>query len=520
MMDELLLRSFFEGRAVRDPEKTAVTEYDTGRSYSFADIRHRALCAANYLISVLGVCKGDRIGICARNGEWFIDLLHAMPAAGCMLATYNCRLRKEELMDLLEDERPAVLLYESCYSEKAAYFREYLPDMKLVVLDGEDPLADLRYGEMLACGEWRGNWGSTDPEDIIMLSHTGGTTGLPKAAMISCRSLFFNTLNQVIDHNTTAGDTLYVSFPLFHMAGWIMALSVLQSGGRIILNRQFSPETTLKLIGSEKLTIVSGSPTVFRRMMESELFEKTDFSGVRSIRCGAASPSVPLMEQYWDKGPVFLNGYGMTEAGSGILSFSLGSTTREMLKEKAGSAGRPMHFVELRIVDEEGKDVPDGAAGELLIHSAQMFSGYWNKPEETAGVLEGGWLHSGDMAYRDKDGFYYICGRKKHMFVTKGENIYPIEIENRLFEFPEVRDAYVFGVPDRESGEVGKALVVLKEGATVSPAELVERLRQELSTIKVPRYIQIIEKIPRNEAGKVAAGQILALYGGANNKDR
>lgn len=511
MEDKLLLRSFFTTRALRDPDTIAVHEYDSGAKYTYQDLLHRSLQIADYL-KAFGIEKGERVALCSRNAHWSIELFYAMPIVGSILTTYNCRLKTEELLCMLEKERPKVLFYEACYAEIADKFKEIIPELITVVLDDENLLSGQTYSSIMKRKQWGGPWADINMEDIAMLGHTGGTTGIPKAAMISYRSLFYNTLNQIVDYSISNKDIIYISFPLFHMAAWSVALSVLQSGGRIIFKKVFDPEDSLRMTQSEHLTMLSGSPAVFRRMQQSPLFDNTDFSSVRGIRCGAASPSRELMERYWEKNLIFLNVFGMTESGTGILSFPVGSTTKELLIEKAGSAGKPMSFVELRIVDEAGNDVPEGENGELLIHSAQLFSGYWENEEETSHVMEQGWLRSGDIAHRDKDGFYYICGRKKHMYISNGENIYPLEIENLLLSWPEIKDTYVFGVPDPCRGEVGKALIVLTKGAVIDAQELKSRLKKQLSTIKVPQYIQFVDDIPRNEAGKVLTRVIAEKY--------
>ena len=511
MDDNILLRSFFTDRIVRDPDRYAIFEYDSKIKYTYRDLANRALRMASFL-HIQGLQQGDRVAMCSRNSQRCFDLLFAMPIVGTILTTYNIRLRSDELREMLLKEQPKILFYESFYADKIVSFKELLPETIFVTLDEEAVLGDPPYSAVMACEPWDKPWAPVTMEDIIMLSHTGGTTGTPKAAKISYRSIIYNTLNQVLEYNTSCNDVMYVSFPLFHIAAWSTSLSILLSGGCIIFKRVFDTDETLKMIQEERLTIISGSPAVYQRMSRSPLFEQTDFSSIRVVRCGAAPPSRETMEPYWHKGLVFLNVYGMTESGTGILSLPVGSTTIDTLKEKTGTAGKPMIFTQLRIVDDDGNDIPDGEAGELLIKSAMLFSGYWCNEEETRNALQDGWLHTGDMARRDEDGFYFICGRKKHMYISFGENIFPLEIENLIMSWPEIGDCYVFGVPDKERGEVGKALVVLRDGKELSEEEIMHRLRTSLSTIKVPRYVQIIDKIPRSDVGKVLGKVVAERY--------
>ena len=511
MEDNILLHSFFTDRAIRDPRRVAIFEYDSKEKYTYHDLSERSLRLASFLYAK-GLRRGDRVAMCSRNSQCCFDLLFAMPVLGTILTTYNIRLRSDELQELLENETPSIVFYESFYAEKIAFFKQALPDAQFVVMGDENPLNDCTYAEAMACNPWSQSWAELSLEDIIMLSHTGGTTGTPKAAKISYRSIIYNTLNQVLEYNTSCNDIMYVSFPLFHIAAWSTSLSILMSGGCIIFKRVFNTDDTLRMIQEERLSIITGSPAVYQRMSRSPLFEQTDFSSIRAVRCGAAPPSRETMEPYWHKGLVFLNVYGMTESGTGVLSLPIGSTTIDTLKERIGTVGKPMTFTQLRIVDEQGNDLPDNEPGELLIKSAMLFSGYWNNEAETESVMENGWLHTGDVARRDEDGFYYICGRKKHMYISYGENIFPLEIENLIMSWPDISDCYVFGVPDKERGEVGKALIVLHKGASLTEEEILAKLRNELSTIKVPKYVQIIEKIPRNDVGKVLSKVVAERY--------
>jgi fatty-acyl-CoA synthase len=248
-------------------------------------------------------------------------------------------------------------------------------------------------------------------------------------------------------------------------------------------------------------------------MMEDPEFEDADFSGIRRIRCGAAPASLEMMKAYWKKGELFCNGYGMTETGPGVLSMPINAMTVEQLEEKRLSVGRPMIYVHLRIVDEEGNDVKRGEKGELLIRSAALFSGYWNNPEETANVLKDGWMHSGDIAMQDEDGYYYIVGRKKNMFISHGENIYPVEIENVLLECRGIREVCVIGVEDKRRGEVGKAIVVLEENAKLTKEQIFDYIGNNLPKIKQPQYVEIVDELPRNSVGKIMLPVLREKYG-------
>ena len=500
--------------AERAGEQTAIVDYDQKKEYSYTDLKVRSRKVAQFLIEKVKVCPGDRVALCARNGPWSLELFYAMPIIGAILTTYNCLLREQELLDSVIFEAPKVIFYEECYYEKVQVFQKALPETTLVTLDGNVCPGGWTYNDLLMMTEWDGPWADLTLRDICMLLHTGGTTGAPKAAKISYRAMILNTIGQIIDYSIGETDIVYVSFPFFHTAAWNAALPVLLCGGKIYLKRKFDPEGTLRMVEEEKLTTLAGSPSIFRRLCHCADFNSTSFSSVKRIRCGSATPTIDLIKKYWEKGSwiLFYNGYGMTESGSGILSLPASTMTRELAHQKAGSVGKPMIFVQVRIVDEEGKDLPVGCEGELLVQSGNMFSGYWKKPEASRKAIQDGWLHTGDIARCDEDGFYYICGRKKNMYISGGENIYPTEIETFLLNHPAVADAYVFEVPDDDWGEVGKAIVVIQPDMTLTRAELSGYLSQNLSSIKRPKYIQFVNEVPRNEAGKIIGNTIDQLY--------
>lgn len=502
-----LLHSFFSNQAQRNPKRVAVYEYDSGVYYTYSDLQRRARQVACFLTEI-GVCKGERIALCSTNAQWCIDLFYAMPLIGGILTTYNCRLRIEELERMLQNEAPSVLLYENVYSEKAAWLKKKFPNIFFITLGEKDHFADAAYADILTREPSMLPPPPISEEDILMLCHTGGTTGTPKAAMLSYRAILYSVFNQIVTFNLTQQDRLYIAFPLFHMAGWIMLLAVLQCGGYAILKRQFDVESTLRMTEEEQLSFLTGSPSVLRRLLKSPSFNLTDFSSVRAVRCGAAPADLDIVRKFQEIGIPFLNGYGLTEAGPGVI----GTTQEELSNQEVSSIGKPTLFVEAKIIDENGNPCPDGQHGEILIRSAQLFSGYWNDPSATQQALKDGWLYTGDIAWKDNYGRYHICGRKKHMFISNGENIYPLEIETLLLTWPEIKDAYVFGVPDNICGEVGKALVVLQEGTTIDETSIRERLMQQLSTIKIPKYIQIVGNIPRNEVGKVLTSRIAEVY--------
>lgn len=351
-------------------------------------------------------------------------------------------------------------------------------------------------------------------DDVNMLIHTGGTTGGPKAAMMSYWAIFFNAISQILTASLNRQDCANVLLPFFHTAGWnVLMLPVLIAGGSVILTAEFCPETVLQIIESERPTVCIGIEPMYKAIARHPNFAKTDFSCYRWMLNGAAPISRGTMEIYLSKGVRVVNAYGMTEAGPNNLCPGVNDMTTEEISSKWSSVGRPMFFNNIRLVNEDGVDVPDGENGELLFNGNLTFSGYWRDEEKTQSTVRDKWLYTGDIAYKDEDGYFFICGRKKSMYVSGGENIYPIEIEHVLVGHPAVECACVFGVPDEKWGEVGKALIVLKPGCSVTKEELQAYVGENSASIKIPKYLGFLKELPRNPVGKVDIKAVVKMYG-------
>lgn len=292
-----------------------------------------------------------------------------------------------------------------------------------------------------------------------------------------------------------------------------MTLPLLHAGGRIIVNKQFDPKLSLEVIEREKTTFSFGAATIYRMMTDLPEFDKTDFSSLRWVMAGAAPTPINIMEKFWKKGVRFILGYGMTEAGPNNLSAPAEFMTFDDMREKHGSVGKPMYLTGVKIVDDNGNEVGEGEIGELIWSGPQIFSGYWDNQEETNKTLIDGWVYSGDMAMKDKDGYYYIVGRKKNMFISGGENVFPAEVENAIYSIPEVHEVCVISVPDEKWGEVGKAVISLKPNMTITKEDIISRLKEQLAGYKIPKYIEFVQEIPKNSVGKIELTKVKELYG-------
>ena len=485
------------------PEQAAVVDVSKGEAgrFTYRAMNARAEALAGWLRDVAGVGRGDRVGLVAHNGVENLDVFFACGKLGAIFVPYNWRLHPQELAALAQDTGPRVLLYGDDFRDGAAEVKRQVPGVRLVHLE-EKPLPDsLSYAQALAYRPARPvRTEQLGEEDIICLLFTGGTTGKSKGARVSYRMVAWNTLNTLI-HEVRPGDVTITHTPLFHTGGLLVyTVPLLTCGGTVVIMRRWDAEEMLRLVEREKVTLFFAVPTQYQQMLDSPRFRTTDFSSVRFVTSGGAPLPVPLLQAWQAVHPVpFKQGFGMTEFGPGL--FSMGP---EFAVSKAGSIGRPNYFIDARLVDDDGQDVPEGAVGELILKGPSMSSGYFENAEATAEAIDKeGWFHTGDLARRDADGFYFIAGRKKDMFISGGENVFPLELESVLYELPAVQACAVVGMPDAKWGEVGRAFVVLKPGASATPESLLEHLRNRVARYKVPKRVEVVEKLPISAAGKI-----------------
>ena len=495
------------------PDNLAVVDVAKGGAgrFTYREMNERANRLANWLRDEAGVGEGDRVGTIALNGVEYLDAFFACGKLGAIFVPYNWRLHPRELIGLINQTTPTVLIYSDEFKEKVSQIRGECSSVTHYLHLGDQGIQGSKdYESVLQESPANPvvNEG-VDKEDIICLLFTGGTTGFPKGAKISYRMIAWNTLNTAV-HELNRDDVTITHTPMFHTGGLLVyTIPLLTIGGTVVIMRRWDPDQMLELIEKERATMFFCVPTQYQQMLQSPLFRKTDFSSVRFMTSGGAPLPVPLIKAWREVHDVpFKQGFGMTEFGPGI--FSMGP---EYAETKAGSIGRPNYFVDARIVDDENIPVPIGEVGELVLKGPSMFSGYFKNPKATEEAIDGdGWFHTGDLARIDEDGFYYIVDRKKDMFISGGENVYPVEIEKALYEHPAVHMCAVIGVPDEKWGEVGKAFVVLKPGWELSEEELLEFLRDRLARYKVPKSIEFVDGLPLSPAGKILKRELKKAF--------
>jgi fatty-acyl-CoA synthase len=486
------------------PEHVAVVDTAKGEAgrFTYRALNARAEALGGWLRDVAGVKRGDRVALVAHNGVEYLDAFFACGKLGAVFVPYNWRLHAAELTDLVRAIRPTVLLFGDDFRDAVAQVRERVGDgLRLVSLEPQGlPGADTYAAALAHVPASPVTNDDVAEEDILCLLFTGGTTGRSKGARISYRMVAWNTLNTLV-HEVRPGDVTVTHTPMFHTGGLLVyTVPLLTVGGTVVLMRRWDPEALLDLIPREKVTLFFAVPTQYQQLQESPRFKTTDFSSVRFMTSGGAALPVTLIQAWQAVHPVpFKQGFGMTEFGPGL--FSMGP---EFAVSKAGSIGRPNYFIAAKLVDDDGREVPVGEVGELVLKGPSMCSGYFEDTAATEEAIDSdGWLHTGDLARKDSDGFYFIAGRKKDMFISGGENVYPLELESALYEHPAVHQCAVIGVPDVKWGEVGRAYVVLKPGEQASSEALLEHLRGRVARFKVPKRVDLVERLPISAAGKI-----------------
>jgi len=488
-------------RANLTPNREALYDLHTNTRYSFAALNDRANRVANFLREKYDVQKGDRVSILAQNGLPYIDLLFGLGKIGAILAPLNWRLTAHELIYIVNDLDPKVLLCGPEYSSVLGEMRDELHVPHYISLEGADVPDAASYDTLMEYASTaEPERPSLSGEDGYCILYTSGTTGKPKGAVLPHRQVLWNSINTVVSWGLSENDVSPILTPMFHSGGlFVFLVPLFYVGGRIVLARNFDPEESLKVIMDEKCTVILGVPTLFQVWMNSPIFKDADFSHVHFFISGGA-PCPPKLIEDWNrtKGVTMRQGYGLTEVG--VNCFSM---TDEDALRKAGSVGKPIFHSEMRLVDSEGNDVPQGETGELIIAGEHVCAGYWRNPEATAATIKNGWFHTGDMARQDEEGYFTIAGRYKDMIISGGENIYAAEVEAVFREHTAVADAALVGQPDEKWGEVGLMIVLLQPNATVSADVLKAHCGDRLARYKIPKRIEFVNELPYSPYGKV-----------------
>jgi long-chain acyl-CoA synthetase len=500
------LRDMIDDVAQRYPDKTAFIF--EGGSYTFEQVNQRI----NSLISGLadlGVGKGDRVGILAYNCSQYFEVF-GLAKAGRVCVPLNYRSVGRELVYLINNSEISTLIFESEFLDVVNSIRHEMGAVSsFICLDAEVD-GVLNYEELIGAYPPDEPMDEVDAHDPCVLFYTSGTTGRPKGAVHTHKSILAET--RVPYRNLSSSDVVLCVMPFFHVGGsaahLIPAFAV---GATQVIHKSFEESRILRTIEEEGVTYVFLVPTMIIRLLDHPDLKKHDLSSLHGVGyTGAPMPIEALRTGIERLGEVFFQELGQTETLNMTVlkreEHKLEGSAREL--RRLESVGRPPREGELRIVDDQGRDVPVGEPGELIARSDRIMQGYWRMSEGTASAMRDGWLHTGDVGRMDEDGYIYLVDRKKDMIISGGENIYSREVEDVLYMHPAVREAAVVGVPDDLWGESVKAVVVLKEGASASEDEIIDFCKDNLASYKKPRSIEFTEELPKTASGKIKKVEI------------
>ncbi len=493
--------------ARRTPGKLATIDLASGRRLTYSDFDERIGKLCSYFATSCDVKRGDRVAVLAQNTSDIFEIQFAAARLGAVFVPLNWRLTVPELRFILDDATPVLLIHDGEFVEVAATLARLCHLARLCARGGDDSPYERAIAQASAVAEPA----VLNHDDLSTIMYTSGTTGSPKGAMITHGMTFWNAVNIGIPHQVTAQAVMLTVLPLFHTGGLnCYANPVFHVGGTVLVMRSFDPGEALRLIGDSALGITHffGVPANYQFMAQHPGFAETDFSRLVMAGIGGAPTPVALLETYHARGVALAQGYGMTETSPAVLVLDPADAVH-----RAGSAGKPVLHGEIRIVREDGSDAPVNEVGEVWVKGAHITPGYWNRPEANRAAFTDGWLHTGDAAYVDGDGFYFIVDRWKDMYISGGENVYPAEVENVLYQLPAVAEAAVIGVADDTWGEVGRAIVVLKPGQDLSASEIMQHCQANLARYKTPRSVVFTDMLPRNATGKVHKPTLRQKFG-------
>jgi fatty-acyl-CoA synthase len=478
------------------PDKAALVQDGVTTSYAELD---RAVTRLAHGLRARGVSRGDSVAFLGMNSVELAIAMFAIARLGAIFVPVNTRLAAAELGYVFEHSQARLLLVEDACAdavrqapvadlgiETVVFTRAAGAGLDALMLD-EDSVID----EPITL------------DDLFMIQYTSGTSGRPKGVMLTHGNVIWNVYNLLVDIDFGSDEVALVTAPLFHTAALNQVLiPTLLKGGTSLIEAKFDPVRAIDLIERERVTLLFGVTTMYLALSQSPRFAEADLSSLHLALTGGAPIPDSLLRTWLDRGLMIVQGYGLTETSPGATMLRAADGVR-----KLGSAGTACFFTDVRVVDGD-RDVDAGEPGEVLVRGPNVSRGYWRDEAATRSAFTDGWLHTGDLATRDEDGYLRIVDRLKDMFISGGENVYPAEVEHALYTHPAVAECAVIGVPDPTWGEVGRAFVVAREGEKLDSDELLRHLETRLARYKIPKTVEFVADLPHNASGKLLKSQL------------
>ncbi|MBI1741462.1 long-chain-fatty-acid--CoA ligase [Candidatus Acetothermia bacterium] len=517
-MNQLLLSNLFEQAVQRNSQAVATL---CGTSKHTYEQLYERVCRLSNALANLGLDQGDRFVVLMLNCHRYLESYLAAAISGRIIVPLNIRWGAKELGACLQDCVPKAFFLDAVIAQ---HLTPFLPHLKALGIqhfiycsDGPPPDGMVSYEELIKNASSEPPTVTIEEDDVLGLFYTSGTTGVPKGVMLTHKNLMMNAYHAQIGLEFRHASVYLHAAPMFHLADGAATWTTTWNGAAHAFIPKFDPADVLNAIQKWRVTNTVLVPTMINLLINHPEFSKYDVNSLSQTLYGA-SPIAPELLRRAMKALScrFYQGYGMTEAAP-LLTILSPDNHEHALKDPKrthllASAGKPLLGVQVRVVDEHDRDVPAGTVGEIIARGPNIMKGYWNKPEQTAKSLRGGWYHSKDMGRFDEEGYLYIVDRKDDMIVTGGENVYSTEVEAVLYEHPAVLEAAVVGVPDETWGEAIKAIVVLRSGAKATETEILEYCKKNLSTYKVPRSLEFIPELPKSGTGKILKTVIRQKY--------
>lgn len=504
-------------RAYMLPEKEAFVDLSSGKRFSYAEYNNRTNRAANALLS-LGVGQGDRVALLLQNSNEFMELFFAIAKIGAICVPLNWRLAAEELAYILKDSGASTLVFGSNYENLVADIKSsasIATSIQHWLCSGKAPNSNTHassFDILLQQSPTAEPQLAGFEDDLLYIMYTSGTTGMPKGVMHSHNTALWAISSMAATWELRQSDRFLVALPLFHVGGLSPTLMAVYAGVCAVVPSGFDADGFWKIIASERVSNSLMVPTMLNLMLQSEGKVSCDHSSLRWLAVSGAPVSISLLDAYRALGVELQQLYGLTEAcGPGC------QLTGNDVARKAGSAGRAFLHNEIRIVDDSGEEVPTGERGELVIQGKHLMLGYWSQPEASATALRDGWLHTGDVATMDEEGFVFIVDRLKDMIISGGENIYPAEIEKVIAGLAGVIEVAVIAQPDPKWGETPIAIIE-RSDTVLSEKAVLDFCKGKLAGYKIPKAVVFIDTLPRTSTGKVKKASLRTIFSSSANR--
>ena len=491
---------YLERSAERYPDKVALIRDELEVAYS--ELLRDVNRFGNALLS-LGVGPGDKVALMMNNRPEFVVVYYGTAKIGATVVLINTLLKKDEILFVLKDSGSRILVANETGAREFIGAMDELPSIERVICT-EPVEGTTLFADFIADRSEELETYDAAPDDVPEIKYTSGTTGTPKGVMHTQRNIDLFTETVIDMNDLSADDRALLFLPMYHGFGDMCTLHpTMRNGASLVLQDPLNLQRVFEDLDRYRCTSLPGVPAVFYLMCNFPDADKYDVSSLRFCAGGGQPMPKEVIEEFEDKfGCIVLEGYGLTESTAGTASNALDKP------RKVGSVGLPLPCIQVKIFDDDDNEVPQGERGDVVIKGDLNMKGYLNQPEATAEVLKGGWLHTGDIGMFDEDGYLYIVDRKKEMIITSGENVYPSEIEKILYEHPAVGQAAVVAAPDPRRGEIPKAVIALKPGATLTEEEFIDWCKERMAMFKVPKVVEFREALPVGPTGKVAKKEL------------